>query len=99
MWVLMVTHVGAAPGPSEATDSLVDELLTGHVEREAGELRWHRHLDGGWLGPPTRVPQAVMGCRGALRSPGYRLGQLSVCFTSGGRSIRWSFPLIYNCSS
>jgi hypothetical protein len=38
--VLIVTHVGAAPGPSEATDSLVDELLTGHAEREAGELRW-----------------------------------------------------------
>jgi hypothetical protein len=37
--VLMITRVGAAPSPSEATDSLVDEPLTGHAEREAFELR------------------------------------------------------------
>ena len=54
----MVTRVGAAPGPSEATDRLVDEPLTGHAEREASELRLARAVWTAVGVDPDRDPQA-----------------------------------------
>ena len=57
MVMLMVTRVGAALGPSEATDSLVNELLNGHAEREAGELRLALAVWTRWAWAPTGIPR------------------------------------------
>jgi hypothetical protein len=93
--VLIVAPSGAAPGrPSNRQPG----RRAAHRSRraEAGELRLALATWTTVGVDPTGSPGGHRLQTGAVPLPGYRLGQLSVCFTSGGRSIRRSFRLVNN---